>query len=138
MNLFKKYKKWMIGMAVLVMVLLPAFSQAALVPCGGEGNPCRLCHIYVLAQNIIDFLMWDIAPALAILVVAWGGFNILIAGGDPGKKQYGRKAITTAIVGLLIVFGSWVIINEFLLFFSGQSGNVARIFNNPWTDVKCQ
>jgi len=136
--MFKKYKKLIFALFVFATIAVPAVSYAALVPCGTEGNPCTLCHFYILTQNIIDFLMWYIAPALAILIIAWGGFNILIAGGDPGRKQAGRKAITAAIVGLLIVFGAWVVINEFLLFFSGQGSGTATIFSNPWTDVTCK
>ena len=114
-------------------------THVGLVPCGWDGNPCSLCDLYHLAQNLTDFLMWVITPALAVLVIAWGGFNILISGSDPNKKQFGYKAITTALVGVLIVFGAWVIINEFLLFFSqqGQVDGVANIFNNPWSNVEC-
>jgi len=139
MILLNKYKNYIISIVILTAVLLPSFSFAqGLVPCSDKGDPCTLCHLYKLAQNIIGFMMWYIAPALAIFIVAWGGFNILIAGGDPGRKQAGRKAITAAIVGLLIVFGAWIIINEFLLFFSGQASGIATIFSNPWTDIQCK
>ena len=141
--MFKKYKKLILFFSIVVLVLTPLVfvSAEGLVPCGGPGDKyktCELCHLYLLTQEIIDFLMWNIAPALGILVIAWGGFNILIAGGEPAKKQAGYKAITTAIVGLLIVFGAWIIINEFLLFFVGQETGTANIFSNPWTDVQCR
>ncbi len=135
--MFKKYKIQIITLFIFTAIFAPAVSYAALVPCGTEGNPCTLCHFYILAQNMISFMMWYIAPALAIFIVAWGGFNILIAGSDPARKQAGRKAITAAIVGLLVVFGAWVVINQFLLFFSGSGGEVAKIISNPWTKVEC-
>jgi hypothetical protein len=137
--MFKKYKIQIIILFILSVVVLPviAFAAPPLVPCGSEGNPCTLCHFYILTENIIGFMMWYLAPALAIFIVAWGGFNILIAGSDPARKQAGRKAITAAIVGLLIVFGAWVIINQFLLSFSGQKSGTAKIFSNPWTKVEC-
>lgn len=123
---------------LLAVLILPQVASARLVECGSRANPCNLCDLYILVQNIINFLMWGIAPALAVFVIAWGGFNILIAGGEPAKKQAGYKAIKTAIVGLLIVFGAWIIINEFLLFFSSQTTGTATIFSNPWTEVRCE
>ncbi len=129
--------KLIIIFSVAVLVL-PVAASAAIVPCGELGNPCNLCDLYDLTQNIVNFLMWGVAPSLAVFIIAWGGFNILIAGGEPAKKQAGYKAIKTAIIGLLIVFGAWIIINEFLLFFSGQATGTAKIFYNPWTEVRCE
>ena len=130
---------------LLVVFMVPtvfAFAHG-LVPCGGGDDAesaCNLCYLYVMGQSMVNFLMYLIAPALAVLVIAWGGFNVLIAGGSAEKKQSGFRAIKTAIIGLLIVFGAWVIINEFLLFFSqqGQSDGVAKVFNSPWTKVECK
>lgn len=127
---------------MLVFVPIWAFA-AGLVPCGGQGEPaCSLCHLFELAQGITKFLTFTIAPILAVLAVAWGGFNIFLAGASPDKVKTGRNAITKAAVGLLIVFGAWVAINEVLLFFSQQTSSVAEIKTttgklNPWTDITC-
>ncbi|MBI3671426.1 hypothetical protein HY249_01370 [Candidatus Azambacteria bacterium] len=147
--MFKAFKNNLtISLAFLAILIVPFLAYAAdgLVPCGNQYdattgkilNPCTLCHLYQLTQKIIHFLMFTIAPTLGVLVISWGGFKILIAGGDPGAKQAGYKAITTAAVGLLIVFSAWIVINEFLLFFSSQKGGgTATILSNPWTEVNC-
>ena len=139
---FKKYYK---SILILTLALIPTtmVSAAQLVPCGGPADACTLCDLYSLTQNIINFLMWGIAPVLAVLVIAWGGFNILIAGGEPAKKQTGYNAIKAVIIGLLIVFGAWIVVNEFLLFFTGQTTGTAEmfsgtVFSNPWTEIRCQ
>ena len=138
-----KFIAWFVILAVLFLLVFFPFVAFAdkegaggLVPCGGA-NPCTLCDLYHLLQHIVYFLMWNLAPVLAILVVAWGGFNILIAGGDASRKQVGIKAMKAAIIGLLIVFSAWVIINEFILFFAGGGSGTGTIFSNPWTDVQC-
>ncbi|MEK7452702.1 MAG: hypothetical protein AAB614_00540 [Patescibacteria group bacterium] len=135
---FKKTNKLIIFFSLSTLIL-PLVVFAALVPCGTTpSNPCTICHLYILVQGIINFLMWDIAPTLGVLVIAWGGFKILTAGGNPAGKQAGYKAITSAMIGLLIVFSAWIIINEFLLFFSSTSGGEATILTNPWTAVTCK
>jgi len=134
----KLVKNIPIILVIFLFVLAPFVASAAepLVPC--RNADCGLCDLFRLAQNIINFLMWYIAPALAIFVIAWGGFNILVSGGNPAKKQAGIKAMVTAITGLLIVFGAWIVINEFLLFFSGGTGTEGQILGNPWIKVQCQ
>lgn len=134
-------RKAVVGIIIFsILVFVPIWAFAAgLVPCGGPGeSACSLCHLFELAQKITDFLTFTIAPILAVLAVAWGGFNIFIAGADPGKVKVGREAITRAAIGLLIVFGAWVAINEVLIFFSQQTATgTANIFNKPWTDITC-
>lgn len=127
---------------VAIILVAPQLASAGLVPCGTTANPtpCSLCHIFTLLQDILDFLAWQIAPALAILIVAWGGFLILMSGANPGWKQSGIQAIRTAVIGLLIMFAGWVIVNEVLLYFSKtnqESSGKATIFQNPWNEIKC-
>ncbi len=57
-----------------------------------------LPNIYV-ASGVIIFFM--------ILI---GGFTILSNAGDTHKIQDGQKTITSAIIGLVVVFGSYWII----------------------------
>ncbi|MBI3685500.1 hypothetical protein HY250_03795 [Candidatus Azambacteria bacterium] len=131
---------------LLALVIASPFgvfaSHEPLVPCGrniddkpdttlaGE-EPCTLCHIFVLAQNILHFLMWTAAPVLAALAFAVGGFKILISGANPGLRQDGFKIIKNTLWGLLIVFGAWIIVNELLQFFANST------FSSPWDDITC-
>jgi len=141
-----KKNKLIIILALSVFVILPAFALAdGLVPCGGHGEPaCSLCYLYVLAQKVMNFLAYTIAPTVAILVVAYGGFMILTAGSNPSNKQAGYKAIKAAIIGILIVFGAWIIVNEFLLFLAKDTTNTtaqvegASGIKAPWTKVQCE
>lgn len=132
----------------MVMVVFAPFAAFAdhggLVPCGisaentrasdAEKAPCTLCHIFVLAEKIIDFLMWTAAPVLAVLGFTWGGFKILVSGANPGLRSDGIRIMKTVIVGLLIVFGAWIIVNELLQFFANRGHFDPR----PWTTIQCQ
>ncbi len=135
-----KRQKFLWGVLMMTVVLVPLFVFAwapgdPLVPCGTSEHPesCSLCHIYVLAQNIIGFLMWVAAPVLAVLGFTWGGFKILVSGANPGLRADGFRIIKTVLWGLLIVFGAWIVVNELLQFFA--RGGFQAI---PWTEIQCR
>lgn len=112
-----------------------------LVPCGTTANPtpCNLCYLYILIRNILDFLMWYIAPIVAVLAIGIAGFKILISGDNPGSRNKGFEIIRTTVTGLVIMFAAWVVMNEALLFFTqpSDSAKPAKILQSPWNEVKC-
>ena len=132
---------------MLVVVATPFVSFAAydsakgLVPCGttSYSTPCSLCHLYILIQDILYFLMWIIAPVVAVLAIGIAGFKILISGANPGLRADGYKIIRTTITGLVIMFAAWVVMNEVLLFFTNKpdATGTAKILSSPWNQVKC-
>ena len=118
--------------------LFPAFSDAEkIIPCGGctvdlneagqcpldQKQPaCGLCHIFQLISNIIMFLLvpsafnGGAAPVLvaASVLFALGGFFIFASDGNMARLEQGKKIITATVIGLLIVYGSWLFINLLL------------------------
>ena len=97
---------------------------AGLVPCGGPGqSACQLCHIFVLLQNIINFLMipspnnlFPLVLVIAVLMIAVGGIYLLFSGGSPSSIAKGRSIITSVLIALLIIYGAWLLVNFFFLF----------------------
>lgn len=143
-NGFMKKKILVLGVlfATIPFIALAWDIGNPLVPCGTDANKvsCNLCHLFVLGQNIVDFLTKVIAPSIAVLAFALAGFKILISGGSPGKRQEGMNIIKNTIIGLLIVFGAWIIINELLLFFAdtkitGTAGISG--LKMPWDTIEC-
>ncbi|MBI5913613.1 hypothetical protein HY839_04210 [Candidatus Azambacteria bacterium] len=130
-------RKLLILGAVFV-IAVPLIAFAALVPCGTSYSPtpCSLCDIFVLGQVITNFLTMTIAPVLAVLAFALAGFKILTSGGSPGARQEGIKILRNTVIGLLIVFGAWIIINELLLFFAGTFFTTSG-GNMPWNEIIC-
>ncbi len=134
-------KKLLILGAVFVIAAPLIALAAGLVPCGtSTTEKCNLCHLFVLGKNITTFLTGTIAPALAVLAFALAGFKILTSGGSPGARQEGIKIIRNTIIGLLIVFGAWIIINELLIFFAGtlyETDKTPGILKMPWSEIVC-
>jgi len=100
--------------AVIVMVIVmvgafapSAFAQGRFLPC--KATECTLADFITFIKNVITFLLQIIIP-LGVIMIVWGGFVIMTAGGNPGKVDSGKKIITAAVIGIAIAFGSWLIV----------------------------
>ncbi len=101
-------------LALLFFSLLPNYAEAGLVPCGSTDEPCTLCHLFVLLNNIFTYFFTIILPITATGLIAWGGFTLLTAGESKTKFEQAKNIITAAVVGLVIIFASWIFLNMFL------------------------
>jgi len=77
-------------------------------------------------NNIIGVAL-DLAILSAIIVclfmLIWGGFDWLVSEGDKQKVAKARQRLSMAIIGLVVVFLSFMIINIIYTFFFGASFN---------------
>ncbi len=100
--------------------ILPDASGSSRCSVDENGNPTGVsptdCGDYAisdflaLAINISKFV-FGIIGSLTLLMFVYGGVMFLISAGSADKVGQAKKIITAAVVGLLIVFGSWLIIN---------------------------
>lgn len=120
-------KSIVVGIMMVSMIAVPAFSQAAsLIPCTGstggatsQGGPqekeCTFADFIQLIQNILDFFAFILSPIIAGLIFAYGGFLILTDGGSAERLKKAKKILLDALVGLLIVWGAWVIVRTMMV-----------------------
>lgn len=102
---------------------------AGIVPCNGPD--CRACDFVQLGQNLINWFIAISASTIA-LTFAWGGMKMVMSGGDMGAVSSARAIMTNSIIGLIIILGSWLIVDTMLkLFLDDQSYGV-------WNVVKCE
>ena len=87
-----------------------------------NGSDCKVKDLTDTIINLINFMLVDLAIPVAVLFILWGGFLLMTAGGSPGQIERGRKAITAAVVGILIVLVSFVAINTFITVFTNCTG----------------
>ncbi len=52
-----------------------------------------------------------ISGSLALLMFIWGGMLWLTSGGSPERIQKGKNTIVWAVLGLVLIFGSYAILN---------------------------
>ena len=63
----------------------------------------------VVAQIINPIIL--LLSAGAFVVFLWGVFEFVLHAGDVAKRKEGRQAILWGLVGLVIIFGAYGIIN---------------------------
>ncbi len=100
----------------------PVYS--GLVPCGlsvddpdqpgDQTVPCELCHFFVMIDNWIDGLLFIFVPITAALMIAIGGGMYIISQGKPEMLSKAKSLFTAVAIGLVIIYGAWLIINLFL------------------------
>ena len=124
----------------------PGEARAGLVTCGlsrddpktpfvNESVPCTMCDLFIVGNNVFNFLVVQVALPLFILVVIVSGTVMLFAGANPSLKQRARGIFEAAIIGLAIVLLSWVIVNTLIVLFAGSDQPTG--FPWPWHTPAC-
>jgi len=95
-----------------VLIILPFTVSGSIVTCNGPD--CTICKFFAMLANIYYFLTAKIATPLAVIALTVGGVMIMMSAGNPNVLSNGKKILWSAIIGLALVFGSWIIINFIL------------------------
>ena len=84
-----------------------------------------LSGIVQLVVNLVLFV--GLVAALVFLII--GGIKWIMSGGDKAQTETAKNAVTSALIGLAVVVGAYILINVVLSFF-GISGVSAIIAPN--------
>ncbi len=129
-------KKVFAALTPLVVFLSFVPSASAETLCAAEGTIfAPLCDPDVgrIIVGLIN-LIFILAVVVALLYLIWGGFKWLVSGGDKTAVQAAREHIVAAIVGLVIIFLSYFILNFVVGFFIpgfSLSNFILPDINNP-------
>lgn len=108
-----------------------AFAQSFLpiVQCGNSVNPapCTTCDFFKLVKNLIDFTLYVLTPILATVLFIWAGFQMLLAGANPGLYSNAKNIFKNTIYGVIVVLTAWLITNTFI-----QALGPANMTGNWW------
>jgi uncharacterized membrane protein len=132
----------------LVILLAPDLAWAAditdkgvytgggFIPCGQNAdNPCNSCHIIVLANTLIKWLIGMAFLFFAVLAV-FAGFKLVTSAGNAHAKEEAKGMFTNAFIGLFIILGAWLFVDTLLRgILKGGTGEIAGY--GPWAQVKC-
>src|SRR3989338_5048989 len=91
------------------------FAQINLTPRGQFTTLNSITIGNIISAIIILVLI--VAALVFFFMLVWGGIKYITSGGDKAKTEAARSQITAALIGLVIVFAAWAIINLVNLFF---------------------
>ncbi|NIT03679.1 hypothetical protein GTO10_01980 [Candidatus Saccharibacteria bacterium] len=101
-----KVKTTAATISALALSATPVLAQAG-------KNPLRWDSICDAASAITNIL-FGIAGTIAVIILIMGGIQYMTSGGDKIGVEQARGRITSAVIGLVIVLGAWLIVNVVL------------------------
>lgn len=75
-----------------------------------EGDVATLACIPIVIKNLIQWAL-IFAGVVAVFLIIYAGFKFVTSKGDPQEVDNAKKIITYAIIGLLLIFFSFAILN---------------------------
>ncbi len=104
-------------LTVLTAVLAQAGEKIDLKPkAGSQFAPLGNLTIGGIISGLIRFSLVIAALAFFFILVI-GGIRWIISGGDKAQTEAARSQITAALVGLVVVFAAWAIVQLINTFF---------------------
>lgn len=107
-----------------------------------EGTPvpkkfvyCTICHFFVMIDGALDFILLKLIPPIGTLLLIFGGISLYQAGANPEKLTWAKKFLTSVIIGLLLLYMSWVIVNSVFTAL-GVASWVG--FGQGWFQISCE
>lgn len=111
-----------------------------LIPCGrladnpttgdiDETKACNLCAMFYLLKEIINFIM-TLAIGIGVFILIIAGLLYATSAGNPRNVELAKSAITSALIGLAIIFIAWLVIAVIL-----QGLGYANIAT--WNQINC-
>jgi Trk-type K+ transport system membrane component len=106
------------GLTVMLLAIAtPAIAAGGLVPC--DGPDCDLSDLIRMGNNIIKFLVY-IGVFIGVVMIAWGGFNLVLSQGNESAMEKAKSRIWNVVIGLLIVLLSYLIVETVLNVLTGD------------------
>lgn len=113
----KKFSKIILPMLIATFVALAGFSSASALTLkeGASAARCDGCPADLFGNTgvfrQISSTILYIVGVIAVVMLIWGGLRYVISGGDSKKVTDAKNTVLYAIIGLIIAFLSFAIIN---------------------------
>ncbi len=105
-------------------------------PNGNYTGPCDAGAFWGLVNTLINYAIWIGIVAVGLSVV-FAGVMFLTSAGSGEKTSAGKRAVTAAVVGLVITLTAWIIVNTIISFLLPNCTGHWNIFNNGTSSLTC-
>jgi hypothetical protein len=107
------------------------YAQADLVKCGGPTAGEQACTIADLIKTIVAIinLLFSWAWLVSTLLIVWGGWGMVTAGGNAENIEGAKTVFKQAVIGFFLIMASFVLINFVIgiLFGDGRGAGAAFV-----------
>lgn len=116
MKIASKITTGLITVALLVPFAASALSVEDIGPTLGLGTAD-------LKDTVINIIQWvlGLLGLIAVIMILYGGFMWMTAGGNEEKVASAKKIISAAVIGLIIILLAWAIV----IFVANTTANVS-------------
>jgi len=83
-------------------------------------NPLEAESIPELAGDMIRGML-GVTGAIALFMLVWGGITWMTSGGNSNRVEQGKQTIVWSILGIIIIFMSYIILNFVFELIGGQA-----------------
>lgn len=99
------------SLAVYIFFSLPSVVYGLELP-----NPISCSTIPCIFVNVVRLFLGAVG-VFALFIFMYGGFQMLTSAGNPETIKKAKDTLVWAALGIIVVLGSWAIINYFLRVF---------------------
>ena len=106
------------SLALMTVTVLPVHAQNAFI--STSDNPGAVAaatqsqgNVRTLALTIVNFFLTFLG-LIAVVMIIYGGFLYVTAGGNNEKIESAKKIIMYAVVGIIVILLSFAIVNTVL------------------------
>ena len=129
------------GLVFIIYILFSFVSPVSAVTLLGEDfscvgkagvQACGLIDILRLGRAVVNFILRYVG-VVALIFFLYGGIVWITSSGNPERIKKGKGVLVGSLIGLLIVFFAWQIVNLVICATSqGEIKAACQIFGRPW------
>ncbi|MEK9184429.1 MAG: D-alanyl-D-alanine carboxypeptidase family protein [Patescibacteria group bacterium] len=95
--------------------------------------PCGYAAVLEVIRHLMNFAV-TFGVIVVTIMLAWGGFLYILSAAKPESRSQANSLISGAVIGLLLVLGSWLIV-DFIMrtLYSGPDGTAGKF--GPWNSI---
>ncbi len=97
-------------------------SSGNFIPCT---NDCTSADLVELINNVINFLVFQVAIVIAVVVIAWAGALYVLYPYKPGNVELAKKMVRSAVIGFGIVLSAYLLVKFLVVGLVGPNPNPA-------------
>lgn len=84
---------------------------------GSQESICTFQDLLDLGYRVLHFAIFVMAPSVVVFACVYGAFLVMTYGTNANNLKKGKDIIGSALIGLVVVWSAWIIVNTFFYLF---------------------